>query len=598
MSYQISPMEFALLFFMLTIPGFSPASVGELETAVPGNGITPFAGAAYFSEQETLPGGSCLNSNREIEVGEARSSFSFQESLSEEKLQSELGFDAGTRMSFGLAGFSVAAGFVKASMSTDLSIGAAWESDYLFPTRSLQVTLEDLNATGRSALERGRWNETCGDRFVKELSSGGKLFFSVTIDFRSKEEKSAFQTRFSVSGGLFEASAALRLASRSFHRNTKVTVRGYQVGGDVSRITQLFPQTPDGRAGFIECQLGSFEKCAKVIESAVEYATDVERGFPSQLRPGAKPGPAILSFRTAPYSAIGIYPNRYPEIDDATRLARKRVGDAFREQYRNAVTVDRLLAARNLGEKQKPLQEARAKIDSNIGLLLNLAEICYTTPASCWKAVYPEPGRSALTLEPFDQSLLVPPGFLELCRKAGQSTLIANTVNKLRIALKSTDPASDCDSLERKLGDARRLEITGTGALSDELDLRLLSPFRQLEHLRLRGSRIVDVSLIADLEALKTLDLSNNHIVEPDSLGVLPDLTTLNLGLNHVRTLNGLDRLSRLRELSVHQNELASLSGFGFIPALQTIDLRQNPLRRSELEALKKRYPSTLNLLF
>jgi hypothetical protein len=585
---SIPAMSISLMNF-LTVPA------ALLVHSVP-ESIKPFLGAAYYSEHEALPGGSCLNDSRVLSVGEAHSSFTFQDSLTEGQLQSELGFEAGTRGSFALADFSASAGFVKSSMSTELSLAASWESDYLFPSKSLSVTLDDLNATGREVLRNGHWNETCGDRFIKELSLGAKLFFSITIDFKSKESKSDFQSKFSISGSLFDVAASLNEASRSFGRNTRVTVRGYQLGGDVSRITQVFPQTRDGRIGFIQCQLGNFEKCATVISAALEYATDVEKGFPSQLKVDSKPGPAILGFKTAPYRAIGVYPGNYPLMDQATKLARKEISDAFQDQFRLAVTLDRILSGKALGDRLIGLKKAKSAVDENISFLLKLAQICYETPNQCWSAVHPnQNAASPLPLKIIDEAILLPPSFLNLCASSVQNPTLKNSLSRLALSLK-LDP-SDCRTLESRIKSISRVKLEGQGTTQDEFDLRLLAPFNQIEHLILTGSRLVDLSPIADLDSLKTLDLSHNHIAELEPLSVLLDLTSLNLGLNTIRNLSGLEHLSRLQNLSLYQNEIESLEPLHFLPSLQQIDLRQNRIKKTEMENFKSHQSRTLTIL-
>jgi len=576
-----SSLLFAFL-FPLALP-FPASRAGELK---------PVLGAAYFSEQESLSGGSCLENTRIARAGEAHSSFSLENSLSETELQSELGFEAGARASYGLADFSLSAGFVRNSLGTGLAVTSAWESDYLFPSDSLSVTLDDLNATGKAVLKDGHWNRTCGDRFIKELTRGARLFFSVSIDFKSQEEKSAFQAKFSISGPLAGVSASLKEASRSLSRSTRVTVRGYQIGGDVSRLTRVFPQSPEGRTGFIQCQLGELEKCAAALESAIEYATDSEKGFPSQLGPEAKPGPAILGYKTAPYTAIGIFPDDYPEIDQATRLARKEVSDAFRTQFRHAVTVDRILAGKIPADRGMKLRNLRGLIDQNLSLLLGLAKTCYESPKSCWSSVHPAGGGN-LALAPVDETLFQPPPFSSLC--TDPDPVVKNSLRRLAAA--AGHPGEPCKTLEDRLVGVKKIEIRGTGSIEDAFDARVLSSLTGLEHLALTGSRLTDASPVGDLEAIRTLDLSDNHLESVEALGSLPDLVSLNLGLNRIRSLSGLDALNRLETLALFQNGLTSLAPLGHPPALQRIDLRQNRLAPGDIADFKKHYPSTLTVL-
>jgi len=164
-----------------------------------------------------------------------------------------------------------------------------WLSEYHLPTRKLAaVKKNEIGAAVAGNDEH--WAETCGDEYVEEITKGGKLFFSIRVDFGSKEQKQEFEEHFSLAGPLFSANQGLKTASREFSKDTKITVSALQIGGDVSKITNLFGDSNTGQAGFVQCTLGSLEDCAKVVGAALTYATDTQHGFPSQLDPNAKPG--------------------------------------------------------------------------------------------------------------------------------------------------------------------------------------------------------------------------------------------------------------------------------------------------------------------
>ncbi|NDG85218.1 MAG: hypothetical protein EBX52_09320, partial [Proteobacteria bacterium] len=309
-------------------------------------------------------------------------------------------------------------------------------------------------------------------------------------------------------------------------------------------------------------------------------------------RPDSKPGPAILGFQTAPYTAIGIFPDDYPEIDQATRLARKEVAEAFHTQFRYALTLDRILAGKLSSDRRMNLRNLRAVIDRNLALLLGLARTCYETPKDCWSSVHPS-GNGGLELDPVDENLFLPPPFSDFC--TDPDPVLKNSLR--RLAASAGLEATPCEALEERLRSVKKIEIRGKGSFEDTFDARVLSSMPGLEHLVLTGSRVVDASPVGDLEALRTLDLSDNHIESIDALGSLTDLVSLNLGLNRIGSLSGLETLNRLETLALFQNALTSLAPLGYPPALQRIDLRQNRLKSSEISNFKKHYPSTLTVL-
>jgi hypothetical protein len=357
-------------------------------------------GSAYQSEKELFVGQSCVVGNTSS-TGAPISTFSFDQSLTESQASNELGFDVGGRARFGVVEASASSRFMRGSVSNQYSVSAVWLSEYRLPTQRLSTVQK--NDIGNAVYENHeRWAETCGDEYVEEITKGAKLFFSIRVDFGSAEQKQQFEAKFQISGPLYSANADLSTASKQFSQNVKITVSALQIGGDVSKITGLFDNTGTGQTGFIQCTLGDFSKCAQVISAAIGYATDTVHGFPSQIAPGAMPGPASLTYRTAKYSAAGIYLSNYPYLDQANQEARGRLQSDFEKQFSLQVLADRLLDE-GMGDKQESLKKQRDKIDFNISKILETSKTCYTTPLHCTDAV------TSLQLETIDESLFVLP---------------------------------------------------------------------------------------------------------------------------------------------------------------------------------------------
>jgi hypothetical protein len=346
---------------------------------------TAILGSAYQSEKESVVGDSCVVGNQQV-TGAPVATFTFDQALSEQQAASELGLSAGGRARFGVVEASASASFMRNAVSNELSVSAVWLSEYQLPTMKLTgATLSDIGAGVRN--NDPRWATTCGDEYVEEITKGAKLFFSIRLDFSSKEEKTKFSAQFNVSGPLFSAEGTLDTASRMFSRSTKVMVSALQIGGDVSKVTAIFPNTDEGRSGFVQCTLGNFTKCAEVITSALKYASDVNDGFPSQIAPNARPGAANLKYRTAKYTAIGIFPRNYPFLTQANEEARTRLQGDFERQLSLMILTDRLLNVGLGAERQEKIRAQRGIIDANIAKILAASKICYDEPLQCYDAV-------------------------------------------------------------------------------------------------------------------------------------------------------------------------------------------------------------------
>ncbi len=380
------------------ISPFNPAGAtahndNPVKTAKPGSG--------YRSEQESFVG-NCLEGS-ETFGGKPSGSFTFENSLSEKEASNELGLGMGGRARFGAVKTSAEARFVRNTTSNQYSLSAVWISDYHTPTKQFQF--KKLSPVGDAVKDHDeRWSQTCGDRYVAEVDQGAKLFFSIRVEFVSKERKEEFAAKFRLAGPLYAVNSDLKKASKEFSRDSKVIVSAYQVGGDVSKLTGLFGNSEKAREGFIECTLGSFEACAGTIKSALDYAADKVTGFPSQIAPGSSPGPADLEYRTQPYEIVGKFPRNYPFLDKVNAEARTRLHDIFEEQFRYLVLSNRLLTLPLAIEKRGPIEVENAKVDSNVSVLLASSEICYNQPLNCNTAV------ASLNIQKIEESIfLLPP---------------------------------------------------------------------------------------------------------------------------------------------------------------------------------------------
>ncbi|MBL8177880.1 MAG: hypothetical protein JNK48_24600 [Bryobacterales bacterium] len=387
----------SLLVAALCLPFSSHAS--DLVAAT--SGRQAVLGSAYNSKKEEFPGQSCVTGTP-VPTGTAVATFSFDQSLTESQAAQQLGFGAGGRARFGVVEASASAQFMRNSVSSSYSVSAIWVSEYRLPTQKLDAP--SPNEVGKALTGNDdRWIETCGDEYVGEITYGARLFFSIRVDFASTEEKQAFQAQFSLAGPLYSAQGNLEQASQRFSKNSRVIVSALQIGGDVSKITDLFSDTEAGRAGFVQCTLGSFTKCAEVVNSALKYATSTSSGFPSQLTPASKPGAAPLVYRSIAYKAAGIYPAKYPFLDEANEAARQRLHSFFEKQVAYSVLIDRIISAGFSGDRLSELLKQRRIVDGNVASILAASKICYETPLQCLDAV------QRLTLAAVDDGLLVLP---------------------------------------------------------------------------------------------------------------------------------------------------------------------------------------------
>ncbi len=600
MSY-LKPIKNVILFSLMALPSVTKAApseilyLNELESKLADQNFEAVLGAAYQSDKEKFIGGRCFNVNdKNTEAaGKADSTFSLKNELSKSEAASELGFGFDTSLRFAVTKVSAASSFLKQSVSDKLSVSSVWESNYLFPVKKLMATSDDLNSTGKKFNDRSEWADFCGDQYVNEIIRGAKLFFSIRIDFSSQETKQAFDSKFSISGSFGDASATLKQASAEFSKNTKVTISGYQIGGNVERITALFPQTENGMKGFTQCTMGDFEKCADVLAKALDYASNVSTGFPSQLSPESQPGPAVIGYRLASYNAAGIKVRNYPELKLATKQTRARLSSAFEKQFAYMITVDRILKSAYLGERRQKLMNEQDKIDQNIKTILDLADVCYSIPDSCFESV----SKGLKTIVEIDETVFIPESFNTLCSMNTPSPLLKNSIRILAKAMALND-GSSCEEIEREILNRKEIEIEGKSDITDRLDLRIFSPFRHISTLSIKKSQITDVTPLSEIDNLKHLDLQDNRIQDVSPLSALTDLTYLNLSENFITDVSDLAGMIRLQWLLLSRNKISDLKNLMNLPSLGSVSLSLNPLNPEKVNEFKKMMPSTCEIKF
>ena len=320
----------------------------------------------------------------------------------QQQARKELGFGAGGRASFGIAEASFSARFARSATSSALSVSSVWLSEYRLPSDTL-VNPKHSEIGQAVGTNDERWRETCGDRYVNEITRGAKLFVSVRIDFSSEQAKEDFQTKFQLSGPLYSANADLKTASDEFSQDARVRVSAFQIGGDVSKLTAVFGDTTENRASFVQCSLGDFVRCASVVEAVLAYAADTAQGFPSQIAPDSTPGAAPLFYRTSDYTAAAIYPAEYPGLAEAVRLARRSLETSFNREFEREILAERLLAYDLGSDNRRDLAAQREIVQTNIVSMLAASKTCYDTPTACVAAT------ESMELLPVDDTVFILP---------------------------------------------------------------------------------------------------------------------------------------------------------------------------------------------
>lgn len=142
------------------------------------------------------------------------------------------------------------------------------------------------------------FQKKCGDAFVQQRAMGGKLFLALVFRFRTREKKRQFRLRFSAKVFLKRFSKSLDRYKAIAEKDTKLSIRFHQVGGRPASLSSIRKQMKQALER--GCTFSRLAPCQKALSLYLRYARSQ---FPKDVRSN----PAVLGFKTAPYSYVGVF---------------------------------------------------------------------------------------------------------------------------------------------------------------------------------------------------------------------------------------------------------------------------------------------------
>ncbi|MBF0208130.1 MAG: leucine-rich repeat domain-containing protein [Oligoflexia bacterium] len=582
-----------LVFLLLSIAEMASARVLQS----PAQNSQAILGKGYDTNKESFAG-DCVTGEI-IYAGAQDSSINFERSLNAEELSDSLGFSVGGSTRYGVIHASAAAKFSSESSSNEYSESTIYMAEYKF--KNAKLAYANLTEIGKKALGTDfgtsnftweNWEKTCGHEFVEQIQLGAKIFISAKVEFATKEDKSAFAADFKIKGPAFSASAELKKASRRFGKRASVTIRAYQLGGDVSRLSAIFGRNPNNRISgndqslhaLLACSMDRIDACIKILDSAISYASDLSdpESFPNQIKtssPLNSPnGPAQLAYLLSPWEQLALYSP--PAILKSTVLeAKKEFANFFEEnlKYRNRILGLLNSPIRLSFNQDHRIKDARERTNRNLRLIVDGATICYAAPERCVSEIISISQR----IEPIDELNMevYPESFAQWCD--GLSTQLISfsarkTIQKMMqiaAADNNLDAYSDaCKTAEQILSEMKEIDLSNQGISNIEPLLSLIN----VETLDMRNNTLTNIEGIEKLTQLKTLRLQNNQLKEIAPLLSVKGLGALYLDFNLLTTLPSLNTLENLNILWLGNNQLESLTGISSLPKLEYLRLNNN----------------------
>lgn len=582
-------------------------------------------GEGYNVKTEEFAG-VCVTGNVQY-AGTPESSIRFDRSMSSTEVADSLGFSLGGKARYGLYKGSMSAKFASEASASDYAEVLVYSAQYNFKNARLNYTgLSDVGERAKGSSSDSNfvwdnWERTCGHEYVEQVVLGASLYISIKLEFATKADKQSFNAEFSVGGPMFEAKGALEKASSKFGKKASVTIQAYQLGGDVAQLSQALSGTSNVQVtvgdsvenknvnALISCSMDNPSACLALLDRAMEYATNE---FPTQVKPDYDPthpaGPAELVYLTSPWDELALYPPP-PLLEDSVNVAREDLSFIFEQnlKYRNRVYALKSGRLNLSPSQQQKINEIDIAVSSNLKLLYDAANVCYSQVDKCVLKV--DEIKKNLKLINESDLEVIPETIAQWydikdlpdTRKSIQR-LLDHLAQAVRMEVVNFDSVENKGkTVESVLRSLKVLNLFNTGDSTEVVDISLLAYLDNLEGLSLTNIQVTDLSPLAYLGNLTWLSLTNTQVTDLSPLASLQNLVSLQLDENNsLRDLASLPSLSNLQELNVRgklvlnvlgswgrASQLKSISGLSKLTYLTSLDLSHNWIEDvSELSSL------------
>lgn len=582
----------------------------------------PILGTGYNNETQSFVG-DCVEGDIDW-VGMQESSIQFDRGLSNTELSENLGFSVGGKARYGMVSGEASAKFASESSSDEYSESTIYKAIYSYKNAKLKykgLTSVGKLAMGETGFSSQNWKTTCGHSYVDQVKLGAMIFISAKVDFATKEDKNAFSAEFKIKGPAFSVQGALEKASKRFGKSASISIRAFQLGGNVSRLSGIFNNKVDEGNNenkevhsLLTCSMEKIDSCLKVLDMALRYATDIHdpMAFPNQIKENSNindySGPAHLGHVVRPWSNLGIY--SMPELlEQGIEFAREQLSHHFEEQlkYKNRIFALKSAPFRLSIRQQEMVEKNYAIVMRNIEKIMKKVPSCYLHLNNCISDVANLTQEiSTLSQKDFE---IIPEIFSQLCDLYLVSKLSKDqnhTVSMIMEYLKEENDFSvypdicsaamkiiETDGVlnlsHKNIKNLRPIKMIlpnllsldlSSNNLSDDQVFVLKNANSSIVVLNLMNNHIRNVDFLSDFYSLQHLYLSGNKINNLDALKDKTELKTLWASNNKIPMINFVVNLLNLRELLISNNGIKDISvlGNGNYPKLINLDISHNKI--------------------
>ncbi|MBQ4848073.1 MULTISPECIES: hypothetical protein [unclassified Pseudoalteromonas] len=376
---------------------FSTASFAASITPSFEEGAKPKILSNSSDNIDSVPLGTAYKSKGQVFLGLQSVTGAEVEDLGNSKIDFRVGVDLGYEQALKLIDGKVDAGFKFPAVRIDAGANYAKDisadkytgtytvyssvkpkSRMLMPasTMGYQPTLA---AQDLAIAEPGNKASNLGDGFVHGFAYGSNVVINMKIDYRNEEDKRSIGGYLSVDWiGKVKVNGELQKLDDSKRQSIKISVSGYQSGGDPNRLLTIIPN------GIMRCTLLNPEPCFALFESAVNYLkTDYINQFNS-LDDYNITDTYVANYQDSGPMLQQLVPAQgYVAVNYLTKLVVKELTNRWiteRLTYRRAKNLQRYYASQFSTLELNQLHEIETSSRSNANLFADMVDYCEQNP--------------------------------------------------------------------------------------------------------------------------------------------------------------------------------------------------------------------------
>jgi len=245
-----------------------------------------------------------------------------------------------------------------------------------------------------------QFKQIFGNSFIFQTHRGARVYIAINVSFSSSENYQEFIRK--MDGNLegafkgwtgefccgiektftipkFDFSASFKQSNINLNdlvrQDGKIEIAAMQIGGDVSRLGQIFGTGQD--IALASCSLSALDNCDKAFKNVLAYLTQEE------FINGVRSSPSVLNYLSRPYWEVDPSIKLVEEVTSTIENARIQLATELTNHEQDLDTLKKLLASSLTAVHRQELTILQPKLEQDIQKLTVAGFTCFSDLASC-----------------------------------------------------------------------------------------------------------------------------------------------------------------------------------------------------------------------